>query len=359
MANLKIPIVNMFTKMLMRRSFSTSNIASAKQVTVRDALNMAMDEEMERDERVFLLGEEVARYDGAYKVSRGLWKKYGDKRVYDTPITEMGFTGIAVGAAMHGLRPICEFMTFNFSMQCIDHIINSAAKTLYMSAGLFNVPIVFRGPNGTASGVGAQHSQCFAAWYSHCPGLKVVSPYSSEDAKGLLKSAIRDPDPVVVLENEILYGITMPMSDEALDKEFLVPIGKAKIERAGKHITLVAHSRPVEVALIAANQLSAEGIECEVINLRSIRPLDMETIIKSVAKTNHLVTVENGWSQSGIGAEICARIMESEAFYHLDAPVIRCAGVDVPMPYTATLETAAIPQPKDVIEAVKSILKVK
>lgn len=359
MANLKIPVVNMFTKMLMRRSFSTSKITSAKQVTVRDALNMAMDEEMERDERVFLMGEEVARYDGAYKVSRGLWKKYGDKRVYDTPITEMGFAGIAVGAALHGLRPICEFMTFNFSMQAIDHVINSAAKTLYMSAGMFNVPIVFRGPNGAAVGVGAQHSQCYGAWYSHCPGLKVVSPYSSEDAKGLLKSAIRDPDPVVVLENEILYGISMPMSDEALDKEFLVPIGKAKIERPGKHITIVTHSRPVEVSLIAANQLSAEGIECEVINLRSLRPLDMETIIKSVCKTNHLITVENGWSQCGMGAEICARITESEAFYHLDAPVIRCTGVDVPMPYTATLEVSAIPQPKDVIEAVKSVLKVK
>lgn len=359
MANLKTPMVNMFTKMLMRRSFSTSKIASAKQVTVRDALNMAMDEEMERDDRVFLMGEEVARYDGAYKVSRGLWKKYGDSRVYDTPITEMGFTGMAVGAALHGLRPICEFMTFNFSMQSIDHVINSAAKTLYMSAGLFNCPIVFRGPNGAAVGVAAQHSQCFGAWYSHCPGLKVVSPYSSEDAKGLLKSAIRDPDPVVVLENEILYGVTMPMSDEALDKEFLVPIGKAKIERAGKHMTIVSHSRAVEVSLIAANQLSGEGIECEVINLRSLRPLDMETVIKSVMKTNHCITVENGWSQCGIGAEICAQFMDSEAFYYLDAPIIRCAGVDVPMPYTASLEVAAIPQTKDIIECVKTILKVK
>lgn len=359
MANLKMPVSNMFTRILTRRTFSTSRAVSAKQMTVRDALNMAMDEEMDRDDRVFLLGEEVARYDGAYKVSRGLWKKYGDKRVYDTPITEMGFAGIAVGAALHGLRPICEFMTFNFSMQAIDHVINSAGKTLYMSAGLFNCPIVFRGPNGAAVGVGAQHSQCFGAWYSHVPGVKVVSPYSSEDAKGLLKSAIRDPDPVVVLENEILYGISMPMSDEALDKEFLVPIGKAKIERAGKHITIVAHSRPVEIALAAANQLAAEGIEAEVINLRSLRPLDMETIVQSVAKTNHLITVENGWAQCGIGAEICARIMESEAFYHLDAPVIRCTGIDVPMPYAKSLEESSIPQPKDVVEAVKTILKVK
>lgn len=220
-------------KRVVNRTFSTSKVALAKQMTVRDALNSAMDEEMERDERVFLLGEEVAQYDGAYKVSRGLWKKYGDKRIKDTPITESGFAGLAVGAAMAGLRPICEFMTFNFSMQAIDHVINSAAKTLYMSAGLVNVPIVFRGPNGVSIGVAAQHSQCYAAWYSHCPGLKVVSPYNSEDARGLLKSAIRDPDPVVVLENEILYGVTFPVSDEALSKDFLIPIGKAKIERQG------------------------------------------------------------------------------------------------------------------------------
>lgn len=227
---------NMFSilrNIVNRRAFSTTNVASAKQMTVRDALNSAMDEEMERDERVFLLGEEVAQYDGAYKVSRGLWKKYGDKRVKDTPITESGFAGIAVGAAMAGLRPICEFMTFNFSMQAIDHVINSAAKTLYMSGGLLNVPIVFRGPNGVSIGVAAQHSQCYAAWYSHCPGLKVVSPYNSEDARGLLKSAIRDPDPVVVLENEILYGMSFPVSDEALSKDFVIPIGKAKIERTG------------------------------------------------------------------------------------------------------------------------------
>lgn len=256
-------------------------------------------------------------------MSRGLWKKYGDKRVIDTPITEMGFAGIAVGAAMAGLRPICEFMTFNFSMQAIDHVINSAAKTFYMSAGTVNVPIVFRGPNGAAAGVAAQHSQCFAAWYSHCPGLKVISPYDSEDAKGnfefhypfaefrvtsiflsrstgLLKAAIRDPDPVVFLENEMVYGVQYPVSDQVLDKEFVLPIGKAKVQRAGKHITIVAHSRPVEAALAAANELAGNGIEAEVINLRSVRPLDVETICKSIQKTNHLVTVEGGWPQCGM-----------------------------------------------------------
>ncbi|KAL0121566.1 hypothetical protein PUN28_006826 [Cardiocondyla obscurior] len=341
-----------------RRSFSTSKWAAAQQMTVRDALNSALDEEMERDEKVFLLGEEVALYDGAYKVSRGLWKKYGDKRVIDTPITEAGFTGIAVGAAMAGLRPVCEFMTYNFSMQAIDQIINSAAKTFYMSAGRVNVPIVFRGPNGAAAGVGAQHSQCFGAWYSHCPGLKVVSPYNSEDAKGLLKAAIRDPDPVVVLENEILYGVQYPMSDEALSKDFVLPIGKAKVERAGNHVTLVAHSKAVEESLEAANELAGKGIEVEVINLRSLRPLDIDTIIQSVVKTKHLLTVEQGWPQCGIGAEVSARIAESEAFYHLDAPVIRITGVDTPMPYAKTLETAALPQIKDIVNAVNKVLGV-
>ncbi|PSN52030.1 Pyruvate dehydrogenase E1 component subunit beta [Blattella germanica] len=310
-------------KFLTRRTFSTSRILNAQQVTVRDALNAGLDEEMERDERVFILGEEVAMYDGAYKVSRGLWKKYGDKRVIDTPITEMGFAGIAVGAAM------------------------------------VNVPIVFRGPNGAAAGVGAQHSQCFGAWYSHCPGLKVLSPYSSEDAKGLIKAAIRDPDPVVFLENEILYGQAFPMSDEAMSKDFVVPIGKAKIERPGNHITLVAHSKAVELALDAAKQLAGEGIESEVINLRSLRPLDEETIVKSVVKTNHLVTVEQGWPQCGIGSEICARIMEGEAFYHLDAPVVRVTGIDAPMPYAKSLEAAALPQTQDIVKAVKKVLGVK
>lgn len=341
-----------------RRSFSTSRWVAAQQMTVRDALNSALDEEMERDEKVFLLGEEVALYDGAYKVSRGLWKKYGDKRVIDTPITEAGFTGIAVGAAMAGLRPVCEFMTFNFSMQAIDHVINSAAKTFYMSAGRVNVPIVFRGPNGAAAGVGAQHSQCFGAWYSHCPGLKVVSPYNSEDAKGLLKAAIRDPDPVVVLENEILYGVQYPMSDEALSKDFVLPIGKAKIERVGNHVTMVAHSKAVEDALEAANELAGKGVEVEVINLRSLRPLDMDTIIQSVVKTKHLLTVEQGWPQCGIGAEVSARIAESEAFFHLDAPVIRITGVDTPMPYAKSLEIAALPQIRDIVNAVNKLLGV-
>nr|CAI5820443.1 unnamed protein product [Callosobruchus analis] len=341
------------------RSFTTSKALSAKPMTVRDALNSALDEEMERDERVFLIGEEVAQYDGAYKVSRGLWKKYGDKRVIDTPITEMGFAGIATGAAMAGLRPICEFMTFNFAMQAIDHIINSAAKTFYMSAGRVNVPIVFRGPNGAAAGVAAQHSQCYGAWYAHCPGLKVVSPYNSEDCKGLLKAAIRDPDPVVFLENEILYGVQYPMSDEALSKDFVLPIGKAKIERPGKHITIVAHSKAVETSLEAAKELAGKGIECEVINLRSLRPLDIDTITKSVTKTNHLLSVEQGWPTCGIGAEILAQIMESEAFFHLDQPALRITGADVPMPYAKTLEIAALPQAKDVVAAVKKLLKVK
>lgn len=338
------------------RYFSTSRILSAQQMTVRDALNAAMDEEMEKDERVFILGEEVAQYDGAYKVSRGLWKKYGDKRVIDTPITEMGFAGIAVGAAFDGLRPICEFMTFNFAMQAIDQIINSAAKTFYMSAGKVNVPIVFRGPNGAASGVAAQHSQCFAAWYAQCPGLKVVSPYSSEDCKGLLKAAIRDPDPVVFLENELLYGVQYPMSDEALSKDFVIPIGKAKVELAGNNVTFVAHSKGVEVALDAARLLSSQGISAEVINLRSIRPLDFETIAKSVQKTNHLIAIEQGWPVSGVASEISARIMESEVFFYLDAPVIRVTGADVPMPYTKSLEIAALPSVEDIILATKKIL---
>ncbi|XP_034942400.1 pyruvate dehydrogenase E1 component subunit beta, mitochondrial [Chelonus insularis] len=343
---------------IVRRSFSTSKWVATQQMTVRDALNTALDDEMERDERVFLMGEEVALYDGAYKVSRGLWKKYGDKRVIDTPITEAGFGGLAVGAAMAGLRPVCEFMTFNFAMQAIDQIINSAAKTFYMSAGRVNVPIVFRGPNGAAAGVGAQHSQCFGAWYAHCPGLKVISPYSSEDCRGLLKAAIRDPDPVVFLENEILYGVQFPMADEALSKDFVIPIGKAKIERAGNHVTLVAHSKAVELALEAAIQLAGKGIEAEVINLRSLRPLDTETILKSAAKTHHVITVEQGWPSCGIGAEICARIMESETFYHLDSPVIRVTGADVPMPYTKSLEALALPQPQDIILAVNKVLGV-
>jgi len=341
-----------------QRNFSTSRTVAAKQLAVRDALNSAIDEELARDEKVFMLGEEVAQYDGAYKVSKGLWRKYGDKRVIDTPITEMGFAGIAVGAAMAGLRPICEFMTFNFSMQAIDQVINSAAKTYYMSAGTVPVPIVFRGPNGAAAGVAAQHSQCFASWYSHCPGLKVLSPYNSEDARGLLKSAIRDNDPVVHLENELMYGVSFEVSDEALDPDFLIPIGKAKIEKEGKHITIVAHSRPVGAVLEAAKELAGIGIEAEVINLRTLRPMDNETIIKSVMKTNHLVTVEGGWPQSGIGAEICAKIVESAAFNYLDAPIVRITGADVPMPYAKTLEENALPQSVNIVETVKKVLNV-
>lgn len=340
----------------LRRGFSTSQPAAA-QITVRDALNTAIDEEMERDDKVFVLGEEVAQYDGAYKVTRGLWKKYGDDRVIDTPITESGFAGIAVGAAFGGVRPICEFMTFNFSMQAIDQVINSAAKTFYMSSGLIHCPIVFRGPNGAAAGVGAQHSQCFGAWYSHCPGLKVLSPYDAEDCRGLMKAAIRDPDPVVFLENEIMYGQVMEVPDEALSKDFVLPIGKAKIARPGSHITLVAHSRGVQLALEAANSLATQGVECEVINLRSLRPLDEETIVNSVMKTRNLVTVEQGWPQSGIGSEICARIIESPAFYYLESPVVRVTGVDVPMPYAQSLEAACIPQSNDIEAAVKKVLK--
>ncbi|XP_075976125.1 pyruvate dehydrogenase E1 beta subunit [Anticarsia gemmatalis] len=350
------PVVFSWLSRVSRRNFSSSSVLATKPVTVRDALNMAIDEEMERDEKVFVLGEEVAQYDGAYKVTRGLWKKYGDKRVIDTPITEIGFAGIAVGAAFAGLKPICEFMTMNFSMQAIDHIINSAAKTFYMSAGQVNVPIVFRGANGAAAGVAAQHSQCFGAWYSHCPGLKVLMPYSAEDAKGLLKAAIRDPDPVVMLEDEILYGVKFDMTDEALDKDFVLPIGKAKIEREGKHVTLVCAGKATDTALQAANTLAGNGIECEVINLRSIRPLDFETIARSIAKTHHLVTVEQGWPQSGIGAEICARVMESPSFFELDAPAWRVTGADVPMPYTRSLEGLALPKGPDVVAAVSAVL---
>ncbi|XP_069795682.1 pyruvate dehydrogenase E1 component subunit beta, mitochondrial [Narcine bancroftii] len=340
-----------------RRQFHLTAPATA-QLTVRDALTQALDEEIERDETVFLLGEEVAQYDGAYKVSRGLWKKWGDKRIIDTPISEMGFAGIAVGAAMGGLRPICEFMTFNFSMQAIDQVINSAAKTYYMSGGFVPVPVVFRGPNGSSAGVAAQHSQCFAAWYSHCPGLKVVSPWSAEDAKGLLKSAIRDDNPVVFLENELMYGVPFEVSEETQSKDFVIPIGKAKIEKTGTNITLVAHSKSVGNCMDAAVALAKEGIDCEVINMRTIRPLDIETIENSVVKTNHLITVEGGWPQFGVGAEVCARIMEGPAFNYLDAPVVRVTGADIPMPYAKILEDNSIPQIKDIIFTVKKILHV-
>lgn len=338
-----------------RRHQSTA----AVMMTCRDALNKAMDEEMSRDERVFIMGEEVAQYDGAYKVSRGLWKKYGDKRVIDTPITEAGFCGMAVGAAMGGLRPICEFMTFNFAMQAIDQIINSAAKEFAMSAGMIAVPIVFRGPNGAAAGVAAQHSQCYGAWYAHCPGLKVLSPYSAEDCHGLLKSAIRDPDPVIFLENELLYGQQFEISNQVMSSDHLIPIGKAKIERSGDHCTLVSHSKGVQLCLEAARELEQQhNISVEVINLRSLRPLDMETVKQSVMKTNRLVTVEQGWPTCGIGAEISANIVESEAFDYLDSPIYRVTGADVPLPYASSLEQAALPTSNDVVAMVRKTLNV-
>ncbi|KAJ3099543.1 pyruvate dehydrogenase E1, beta subunit [Phlyctochytrium bullatum] len=341
----------------MRRAYSSS--AGTHSITVREALNQAMEEEMTKDEKVFILGEEVAQYNGAYKVTKGLLEKFGEKRVIDTPITEMGFAGIAVGAALAGLKPICEFMTFNFSMQAIDHVVNSAAKTRYMSGGTVECPIVFRGPNGAAAGVAAQHSQCFAAWYGSVPGLKVVSPWSAEDAKGLLKAAIRDPNPVVCLENELMYGISFNVTDEVLSKDFVLEIGKAKVEREGSHVTVVAHSRPVGFALEAAELLAKDGIEVEVINLRSIRPLDIDTIIKSVKKTNHLVTVEGGWPMFGVGSEIAAQVFESDAFDHLDAPVLRVTGADIPMPYAQNLETLSLPSVTNIVNAVKKSLNVK
>ena len=323
-----------------------------KPITVREALRDAMAAEMRRDENVFLLGEEVAQYQGAYKISQGLLDEFGARRVIDTPITEHGFTGMAVGAALNGLRPIVEFMTFNFSMQAMDQIINSAAKTLYMSGGQMGCPIVFRGPNGAASRVGAQHSQCYASWYAHVPGLKVVAPWSSADAKGLLRAAIRDPNPVVVLENEILYGQTF---DCPADEDFILPIGKAKVEREGKHVTIVAFSIMVGVAMKAAEALAELGIEAEVINLRSLRPLDTDTVVESVKKTNRLVTVEEGWPYAGIGAEVAMRVIE-HAFDWLDAPPVRVHGEDVPLPYAANLEKLALPQPEWVVNAVKKIL---
>ena len=320
-----------------------------KNITVREALRDAMAAELRRDEDVFLMGEEVAQYQGAYKISQGLLDEFGEKRVIDMPITEHGFTGMAVGAALTGLKPIVEFMTMNFSLQAIDHIINSAAKTLYMSGGQMGCPIVFRGPNGAAARVGAQHSQCFASWYAHIPGLKVVAPWSAADAKGLLRAAIRDPNPVVVLENEILYGQKFPCPT---DEDFILPIGKAKIEREGKDVTLVAFSIMVGVALDAAAKLAEEGIEAEVINLRTIRPLDTETIIKSVKKTNRIVSVEEGWPVAGIGAEICTVAVE-QAFDWLDAPPARVCGLDLPLPYASNLEKLALPKPEWVVEAVR------
>lgn len=328
-------------------------------VPVREAINQAIDEEMARDDRVFVIGEEVAQYNGAYKVTKGLYAKYGGKRVIDTPITEMGFAGIATGAAYQGLRPVVEFMTWNFAMQAIDQIVNSAAKQFYMTGADMTVPIVFRGPNGAAAGVSAQHSQCFAAWYSSVPGLKVVAPWSSEDCKGLMKAAIRDENPVCVLEHEMIYGTSYPMSDEAQRDDFVIPIGVAKIEREGTDCTIVTFSRMVGTALTCAETLAAEGISVEVINLRTLRPMDRDAIIKSVCKTNRIVTVEEGWPQCGIGSEICAIIMESEAFDYLDAPVERLTAADTPIPYAIPLENAALPKEADIIRAVKRALNRK
>jgi pyruvate dehydrogenase E1 component beta subunit len=327
-------------------TINDSSVKSSK-ITVREALRDAMSEEMRLDDNVFIIGEEVAEYQGAYKVTQGMLDEFGDKRVLDTPITEHGFAGIGVGAAFANLKPIVEFMTFNFAMQAIDQIINSAAKTLYMSGGQMGCPIVFRGPNGAASRVGAQHSHCYASWYAHCPGLKVVAPWSSEDAKGLLKSAIRDPNPVIFLENEVMYGQSFDCPD---DKNFILPIGKAKIEKEGVDVTIVAFSIMVGKSLEAAEILNSKGISAEVINLRTLRPLDTETIINSVKKTNRVVTCEEGFPFSGIGAEISAVINEN-AFDWLDAPVTRISGKDVPMPYAANLEKLALPQVNDIVNA--------
>jgi pyruvate dehydrogenase E1 component beta subunit len=319
--------------------------------TIREALRDAMAEEMRRDPDVFIMGEEVAEYQGAYKITQGLLQEFGARRVIDTPITEHGFAGVGVGAAMTGLKPIVEFMTFNFAMQAIDQIINSAAKTLYMSGGQMGCSIVFRGPNGAAARVAAQHSQDYAAWYSQVPGLKVIAPFSAADYKGLLKAAIRDPNPVIFLENEVLYGHTgeVPKLDD-----YVVPIGKARVVRKGKDVTIVSWSMGMSYALKAAEELAKEGIEAEVVDLRTIRPMDTETIIASVKKTGRAVTVEEGWQQSGVGAEVAARIME-HAFDYLDAPVARVSGKDVPMPYAANLEKLALPSVAEVVEAAKAV----
>ncbi|CAN8099964.1 unnamed protein product [Discula destructiva] len=331
--------------------------AGTKEYTVRDALNEALAEELERNDKVFVIGEEVAQYNGAYKVTKGLLDRFGERRIIDTPITESGFAGLAIGAALSGLHPVCEFMTFNFAMQAIDQIINSAAKTLYMSGGIQPCNITFRGPNGFAAGVAAQHSQDFSAWYGSIPGLKVVSPWSAEDAKGLLKAAIRDPNPVVVLENELMYGQSFPMSAEAQRDDFVIPFGKAKIERAGKDLTIVTSSRCVGQSLAAAENLKKKyGVDVEVLNLRSIKPLDLEAIIKSVKKTHRLMTVEMGYPAFGIGAEILALTMEY-AFDYLDAPAQRVTGAEVPTPYAQKLEEMSFPQEETIETQAARLLK--
>lgn len=346
----------------LRTSRAPSNVEVAKpaepgaqMVSVRDALNLAMEEEMERDDRVYVMGEEVGEYQGAYKITRGLLQKFGPQRVRDTPITEAGFAGIGVGSAMAGLKPIVEFMTFNFAMQAIDHIINSAAKTLYMSAGQIQCSMVFRGPNGAASGVGAQHSQCFAAWYMAVPGLKVVAPWSAEDARGLMKAAIRDPDPVVFLENELLYGQEFPVSKESQHKDWTTPIGKAKCELVGDDLSIVTFSKCVGVSLKAAEILAAEGINVEVINLRSLRPIDRDAITETVMKTKRLMTVEEGWPACGVGSEIVAITMET-AFDYLDCPPERIAGAEIPMPYAINLERQALPGIDDIVNTARKMV---
>jgi pyruvate dehydrogenase E1 component beta subunit len=328
--------------------------ADAKLVktTIRDALRDAMAEEMRRDDKVFLIGEEVAQYQGAYKVSRELLQEFGDQRVVDTPITEHGFAGLGVGAAMAGLKPIVEFMTFNFAMQAIDHIINSAAKTLYMSGGQITASVVFRGPNGAASRVGAQHSHDYSSWYANVPGLKVIAPYDAADAKGLLKAAIRDPNPVVFLEHEMMYGLEFDVPEV---EDYLVPIGKAKVRREGTDVTITAHSRMVGFALQAAEQLAEEGISCEVVDLRTLRPLDHETIVESVKKTSRLVSAEEGWGPMGVGAEVVARVIE-HAFDYLDAPPMRVHQEDVPLPYAANLEALSLPGVDKIVAAVKQVM---
>ena len=344
-SSIEVPQVKM-------QSYPDNSNSCEINTTVREALGDAMAEEMRRDENVFLMGEEVAHYQGAYKVSKGLLDEFGSNRVIDTPITEYGFTGIAVGAAFAGLRPIVEFMTFNFAMQAIDHIINSAAKTRYMSGGQIGCPIVFRGPNGAAARVGAQHSQNFAAWYSAIPGLKVIAPYSAADAKGLLKASIRDPNPVVFLENELLYGETFSVPDV---DDYIIPIGKAKVVREGSDVTIVSYSIAVGFSLEAAAILKEEGIDAEVIDLRTIRPLDIQTVINSVRKTNRIVVAEEGWPQCSVSSEISALLME-EAFDYLDAPVTRVTNADVPMPYADNLEKLALINPSQIVSAAKSVM---
>jgi len=338
------------SSMIFKRGF-----AEEKKLTIRDVLNRALDEELARDDKVFIMGEEVALYNGAYKVTKGLHAKYGDRRLIDTPITEMGFAGIGVGAALGGCRPVIEFMTWNFALQAIDHIVNSASKLLYMSGGKINVPIVFRGPSGPPTSVGAQHSQCFAAWYGSIPGLKVVAPWSADDHLGLMKSAIRDNDPVVVLENEIRYNDPCELSPEAQKPDFLIPIGQAKVERQGSDVTIISFSRQVGNCLKAADVLQEEGINAEVINLRTIRPLDVATIISSVQKTTRCVTVEEGWPQHGVGSEIVA-LINDYAFGTLDAPVERITGADVPMPYSKDLEDKAMVQVANIVNGAKRAL---